>query len=242
MIKAYHRVSSNSVLKAIMEAGRIVPAAYRLDPDRILDLCEEDVGPRLDTASPAGQAVAELIEEAVAHFKALQEEIRASKTRATALKCIDILSGDAGRVFLSPGTWSETGRALGWPLSGFVFDAEILVENGALLRKWDFFSNYQGVLRDLIEDRSIRSVEEAKERFLAGIKAIHDRQLSERSAKAAIQPYEIATGEEHLKPYELQQKRGFSVQEELVWDGPLSVDLAVEVWEDDKRIIPLETT
>jgi hypothetical protein len=232
MIKAYHRVSSNSALRAIIDAGQVVPAAYRLDPSRIRELCRENIGPWLDTASPAGQAAAELIEEAVTYFEALQE-VGAAKTRATALKCIDILSGDAGRVFLSPGTWSEAGRALGWPLTGFVFDAEVLVENGALLRKWDFFSNYQRVLRDVLEDRLIGSVEGAKERFLAGIKAIHDKQLSGADAIDILRRYEIAAGEEHLKPYEMQQRRGFSVQEELVWDGLLPLDLVIEVWQDD---------
>lgn len=233
MIKAFHRVSSNSALKAIMEAGGIVPAAYRLDVDRIRDLCEEDVGPRLDIASPAGQAIVEFTEEAITYFEDIQRGSPSRKTRATALKCIDILSGDAGRVFLSPGTWSEAGRGLGWPLSGVVFDAEVLVGNGAFLREMDFFSSYQRVLRDLLEDRSIGSVEEAKERFGAGIKVIHDKQLAGADAIDVLRRYEIAVGEEHLKPYELQRKRGFSVQEELVWDGPLPLDLAIEVWQDD---------
>lgn len=51
MIKAYHRVSSNDALHAIMDAGQIVPAAYRLDPARIWNLCQEDVGRTFDMTS-----------------------------------------------------------------------------------------------------------------------------------------------------------------------------------------------
>lgn len=174
MIKAYHRVSSNSALKTVMEAGRIVPAAYRLDPGMIHELCEQDVGPRLDMASHAGQAIEELVGEAVAYFERAQREIPGTKTRATALKCIDILSGDAGRVFLAPASWSEVGRALGWPVSGFVFDAEELIHEGALVRKSDYFWAYSAALSDLLKEPSIGSVNEAKEWFTRRIGDIHE--------------------------------------------------------------------
>lgn len=234
MIKAYHRVSSNAALKAIMDAGEIIPAAYRLDPDRIIDLCREDLDSKLEGSSPSGQAIIELVEEAISYFKDRQRGLQVEKTRATALKCIDILSGDAGRIFLSPGTWSEAGRGLGWPLSGFVFDAEVLIENGAVLRKWDFFSNYQRVLGEILQDRSIQSVNEAKKRFLAGIQAIHGRQLVGGAAVDIIRRYEIPAGMEHLKPYE----HNWHPYEELVWDGPLPLDLVIEIWENDVRIQP----
>lgn len=242
MIKAYHRVSSNSALKSIMDAGQIVPAAYRLDPDRITDLCKEDMGPGLDMASPGGKAISDLTEEAVAYFGDMQRGLHAEKTRATALKCVDILSGDAGRVFLSPGTWSEAGRGLGWPLSGFVFDAEVLVEGGAVLRKRDFFSHYQRVLRDLLENKSIQSADEAKELFLSGIQAIHGKQLRDGAAADAIRRYEVPDDKGHLKPYELQRDLGWSVQEELVWGGPLPLDLAIEIWQDDELIVPVKAS
>jgi hypothetical protein len=240
MIKAYHRVSSNAALKAIQDAGQIVPAAYRLDPSRIWELCQEDVGRTFDMESPAGLAITELVEEAVAYFETMQMGLQVKKTSVTALKCIDILSGDAGRVFLSPGTWSEAGRGLGWPLSGFVFDAEALIGNGALLRKWDFFSSYSVALRDVVGDTS-RSVDEIKDRFLTKIKAIHERQLSGAEAMEVLRRYEMAPGEEHLKPYKMQHERGWSVQEEIVWNGPLPLGLAAEVWEDDRRTNLAET-
>jgi hypothetical protein len=240
MIKAYHRVSSNSALHAILDAGQIIPAAYRLDPDRIRELCREDVGHTYDMTGASGRAIAELMEEAAAYFATMQREIGIEKTQATALKCIDILSGDAGRIFLSPGTWTEAGRGLGWPVSGLVFDAEVLIDNGALLRKWDFFSNYSIALKDAVGNAS-GSVDEIKGRFLANIKEIHEGQLYGAEAMDVLRRYEIAPGKEHLKPYDLQRQRGFSVQEEIVWDGPLSLDLAVEIWENDERIMPFET-
>jgi hypothetical protein len=240
MIKAYHRVSSNEALKAILDAGQIVPAAYRLDPARIWDLCQEDVGRTFDMTSPAGLAITELVEEAVAYFEAMQRGLQVEKTSATALKCIDILSGDAGKVFLSPGTWSEAGRGLGWPLSGFVFDVETLIGNGALLRKWDFFSSYSVALKNAVESASGLPANKIKDQFVAKIESILNRQISGAEAMEILRRYAVAPGEEHLKPYELRHERGWSVQEEIVWDGPLPLDLAIEAWKDDERIMPFE--
>lgn len=229
MILAYHRVSSNRVLEAIMDAGRIIPAAYRLDPERIQGLCADMLR---DASGPGMQGVLELVEEATAYFMEIQESFPGPKTRETALKCEDILSGDAGRIFLSPGTWSEAGRALGWPLSGFAFDAERLIELGARFRPKDLGSSYWSLFRRVLENSD--SPADAKERILDGIRKIHEKgELSGRDAIKALEIFLLKPGEEGLTPDE-RRKYEWPSGTEMVWDDPLPIDLVVEIRKNDQ--------
>lgn len=230
MIKAYHRVSSDKALETIVAAGEIIPAAYRLDPAVLRRLCE---AVPVEGANPnAVEALEVLLNEAVDYFTEVQKNLPAPRTTATALKCQDILSGDAGRIFLAPGNWSEAGRALGWPLSGFVFDAEDLIRKGAVVRKWDYFSAYAVLLRDVLQGGA-SSAEAAGRAFLDGLSKIHGRQLQGAAAVDQLLRYDVTKDQEHLKPQEFANKLGFSAQEEVIWEGPLSLDLAVEIWKDD---------
>lgn len=231
MIPAFHRVSSNQALETIMAAGQIVPAAYRIDPELVQDLCSTDM--LRDNSGPGVDGVRELVEEAAAYFRSVQAEFPGPKTRATALKCQDILSGDGGRIFLSPGTWSEAGRALGWPLSGFVFDAEQLIKMGARFRKDDLYSTFW-VLMDNAMNASSRA--EAKEIVLGGLHKIHDtREMGGEDALQALEMFRLLPGEEAMSPHE-RQKYEWRRGTEVVWDGPLPLDLALEVWKNDKVI------
>src|SRR3990170_2710445 len=115
MILAYHRVSSNRALDAIMETGQIIPGIYRLDPDLIRKLCAQLL--EYNPASP---------------------------------------------------------RGLGWPLSGFAFDAEYLVSRGARYRLRDLLSAYWSLIRKTLDDPEVASPTEAKRRILDGLLEIQD--------------------------------------------------------------------
>lgn len=233
MILAYHRVSSNEVLGAIMEAGRIIPAAYRLDPERIRGLCGEMLR---DASSPAADGVMELVDEAAAYFQSVQEASIGHKTWETALRCEDILSGDSGRVFLSPEGWSEAGRGLGWPLSGFVFDAEQLIRMGARFRRRDLGSSFWVLFRHTMEQAT--SPEDAKERILEGIREILEKgEVGGEEALEAIQVFHLDSGDEKLRPHERRPwQQGAPRGSEIIWDGPLPLDLAGEIWRDENIV------
>jgi hypothetical protein len=230
MILAYHRVSSNRVLDAIRAEGRIIPAAYRLHLEKVKQLCDEFLEPYHGT--PVGEALIELIDEALAYFASLQ--IRTG-TYATALKCEDILAGDAGRIFLSPGNWSEAGRALGWPLSGFAFDAEDLIQNGAAYRPYDIGSSYSSQIYKVAQ-MQVNSAEEAKAAILNIFHDLFDKkQLFGDQALRELEIYRLQPGEESLRPDE-RGKGSWHSNDEIVWEGPLSLDAAVEIRKDDRLV------
>jgi hypothetical protein len=230
MILAYHRLPSSDVLRLILDAGVIFPGVYRLDPAVIFRLCEEELSRERGTY--VGEALLELSQEAVQYFREAQAAFLGQKSEYTAFKCLDILSGDAGRIFLSPGTWSEAQRALGWPLTGFAFDAEALIQAGARVRREDFLSYYSGAARRTKEDPHIQSVEIAKKKFLSEIAKIHERELSGDEAIQALDPFRVQPGEEARRPHE-RKKYEWSSGMEIVWDGPLALDHVVEIREND---------
>jgi len=166
----------------------------------------------------------------------VQERFPGPKTSETALKCEDILSGDAGRIFLSPGNWSEAGRGLGWPLSGFAFNAEYLVSRGARCRPRDLLSAYWSLIRKTLDDPEVASPTEAKRRILDGLLEIQDGgELDGEDALAALESFRLQPGDELLHPYD-RERSGWPTQTEIVWDGPLPVGVAVEIWRDDRIV------
>jgi hypothetical protein len=230
MILAYHKMSSNRAMDAILEAGRIVPAIFRLHPDKIGSLCEELVNPYRGT--PTEEALRELVNEALEYFASMRV---GSGTHETALKCEDILAGDAGRIFLSPGNWSEAGRGLGWPNSGFAFDAERLIQEGAAYRPDDIGYRFRSVIQKVAEIGA-DSVEESKAMIVNGFNELLSKgQMFGSQALKEIEIYRLRQGEERVPPYE-RRKRTWHSQDEILWDGPLPVDWAVEIWRDDRIV------
>jgi hypothetical protein len=215
-----------------MASGQIIPAAFRLHPERLRELCAET----LEVGGPGAAGIMELVDEAAAYFEEVQRQFPGPKTYETALKCVDILSGDAGRIFLSPGNWSEAGRALGWPLSGFAFDAEQLIRLGARVRPYDLISHYAVLIRHAMQEEPFGAA--AKDRVLAGIRRIHKQgELSDEAALNAIQVFRINPGEELWRPHE-RRKYEWPSGMEIVWDGPLSLEYVVEIRRDDELIGP----
>jgi hypothetical protein len=230
MILAYHRVASNKALEAILESGQIVPAIFRLHPDKISALCNELVEPYRGTLMES--ALGELVEEALNYFASMRI---GSGTHETALKCEDILAGDAGRIFLSPGNWSEAGRGLGWPLSGFAFDAEHLIQEGAAYRPDDIGSRFSGVILK-VSEKQATSVEETKDMVVNGFNELLSKeQLFGDQALKEIGIYRLQQGEELTPPYE-RRKRNWHSGDEILWDGPIPVEWAVEIWRDDRIV------
>lgn len=226
MVLAYHRVPSNAILDQIASDGQILPAAMRLDPEVIRTQCLE---PLENASGPGAEAVKELVEEAVEFYSQYRGE--ASRT---GLLCEDLLAGDGGRIFLSPGNWAESTRALGWPASGFAFDAEALIEQGARFREDDLGSKFKSLLLDVLQNSP--SKEEGKENFLEGVRRILDRyEVGGQGALDKIQAYKILPGQEEFHPYERRQS-GWARHAEIVWEGPLGLDLIVETWKDDRLI------
>jgi hypothetical protein len=77
---------------------------------------------------------------------------------------------------------------------------------------------------------------EAKEIVLEGLHKIHDtREMGGEDALQALEMFRLQPGEETLRPHE-RRKYEWRSGTEVVWDGPLPLDLAVEIRRDDQVI------
>lgn len=218
MIKAYHQVGSDEwddaarrdVLHDVLAQGRIEPASVRMDRWEMEIECftGKERGSTLKQRFPRAKGNA---------WKALQEIAR---ERVAALpetgvthglfNCLDLIAGDFDLIFLKPGNWYSIDN-------GFVFDAQELIKKGARFRRTDLLGGFHAAIAGALSD-TYDSVGAAKESVELEIQAILDHfQTSGRSALRAM-------------------KDGMTDSSEIVWRGPLPLDLAIEVWENGKNI------
>ena len=141
-----------------------------------------------------------------------QKEIAAVSSRETdetGLFCGDFLAGDAFSVFLSTGWWGRIDENL--TPNGFVFDAEDLIRRGAVVRG-DLLSSYDYTIPEAAWlEGSAASIRRQLERHLDEL-----QKENELKGDAAIT---------HLK-------KDPDEWEELVFRGPIDLDLAVEMWDN----------
>lgn len=227
MIKAYHSTRTVEVLEKILAQGAILPGIYRRSEEAIRATCGKDVkaydihfGPNPVALRALNQLMDEFIED--------HAEILSEKAGPTALRCSDILAGDAGRVFLSAYRWTLAGdiEKRSFAKTGLAFDAEDLVRKGAAVRPYDLYGGFDQVLKEEFKKR-YASAERAMESVATELASvIEDGSLHGDEAIA----YLHKGLEDDQIAYELEQE-----DIEVVWDGPLPVEWAVEEWRNGRR-------
>jgi hypothetical protein len=224
MIKAYHRVSSNTAYETILGIGAILPAAWRMHADQALYMCEEELE-NSEQQPESRRGVDRLLHEQIREISELQkrEGLNLLKTQSTMLSCLDLIAGDFMNVFLSPGGFTNATIARGWPLSGFAFDAEDLIRRGAEYRPRDFLSQYRGAVSG-----TLRSGLDEDRAYAAARASLDIAKAGTLTGDEALKALAIFEGPEHDPTG--YKKYDWPSDAEVVWRGPLPIDLAVELW------------
>lgn len=218
MIPAYHAVPKRAFRK-VLGVGHLTPAIERLHPNVFTESCERQIsnlgdlleGKRLD---PIGMKVLKnLSSKMIDDLSRWQEEsgIEASSEH-TQLGCVDFLAKDVENVFLQVGRWPDWGSI---SPAGFVFNSEDLVERGATFRRRDLAPLYWSGLQKIMT-RKFKDVGSAQ-------KAITSMFLE-------IQRENDLIGSAALKA--LKERPGRQPAE-LLWNGRLPIELAVESFHPD---------
>lgn len=154
----------------------------------------------------------------------LQEGIEATSTE-TQLRCLDLLAGDFDRIFLSLFSWVSPG----WP-TGFIFDAEDLLRRGASLRDHDLIMDYKLIMSTLVVTQPSLDRPFEERLFDAASELFSEFQWDGENAILKLE--EMESDERLRKQYEFGNHNG----PEIIFPGPLPIELAVETWENGERI------
>lgn len=214
MIKAYHWVP-NTAFPKILDTGLITPAIERVSPGFFRDKCVDEFeniksiarASSYDLNPVALRAAERLAEDRI---EDLTQWSRGdfSREEFSQFGCIDLMAGDIESVFLQVGDWVHWGGS-DRP-TGFVFDAEYLIRQGAVLREKDLAPLYwDGLNKFLQEDWG--DIDAAEDHLLQAFVDI--QRAHESRGKAAIKAL---------------KKLGRRVNAELLWNDRLPVALAVE--------------
>lgn len=233
-MKAFHLVPSRQAMDRIVARGEILPGAMRLDPDLFLQKCRLEFLELADLASidepevklnlTVLAALEELAKESVESLHRFQRKAGVEGTqRTTQYACPDLLAGDLQRVFLSLESWPSWAKQISEEpqLHGFVFDAEDLVNGGARLRPRDLLRKYRHALEDLLRSK-IRSKDKAYVEVLKTLERVQ-REGERRGPDALAFMFSDAMYRQR------EEARESGVTVELVWDGPLPLEMAVSV-------------
>jgi len=212
MVEACHVTTPEGFL-SIMEDGMIVPVGLRADDDNIRSFCEDDIRELTETPGLHYQigdiphdAQRELTEYFIANRPWYPN--RAGNSRVHSF-CIEVMFGYGMGVLLHfPGVGNEF-RCVSQKMFGFCFNAEELFERGALIIKRDTFMNRLAEI--LIKEKRIWKSAFMVEEFLGLVKQAHEET-------------EISVREVDSLP-----KRGY-----MFWWGPLPVDGAVRIYENEE--------
>ena len=230
-IKAYHYVPA-SAMKKVLHQEEILPSSERVDPSIFMWDCQNTMNEIRREIEFGGQVADENALEAlydwadqeVQSLEEWQREIGAEEThRETQFYCIDLLAGDLDRVFLSVGNWVH------WAPShtGFVFDAEELIGRGGGLRTTDLSLAYGVALQEVLMKRW-RSREEAREAFEREFrKVVKTNTALKKEAKDWLRMSSRSLTQAALPE---------GGRAELVWEGSLPLKLAIEVWDEGRRV------
>lgn len=225
MIKAYHMVGSDSwceedrieALHEIMSVGEIMPASQRLDRCEMVKECfsgeeTEVITKKFGKVTPKVRAaLKEMVQEKL-------DELPDSGLTQSLFNCTDLLVGDLDLVFLRPGDWYAVPN-------GFVYDAKELLENGARFRPNDLLGEFHSAIKIVVRQQ-YRSVKEARVEIEAMIDLVKGE--LEYSGKGAIEVVKACLeGKGICKDKFLY---------EIVVPGALPTAMAIEIWEEGKRI------
>lgn len=217
MIKAYHQVAGGGAnVDLIIAEGFIYPAIERIPPEELGAICEEEMlGYEIKGASERTiRALERLVERETK--RVMRSPRRAGWTR-TAFECVDFLMGDLKRVFFSGEGWLDDFA------NGFVYDADWLIDSGAMVRGSDFIELYHGLVSDLVLRRGFHTVDHAERliREAAQSKRLKDYLRKEEDAKA-----ELRNASEAGRLHDV----------EIVFEGSVPVKRALEIWKDGQRL------
>lgn len=221
MIKAYHQVGSDAqepfkreaLFDQVLELGEIIPATLRVARSEMNYECftgPASVNLRSRFRNSGRHALEALEEMAVDIVDQLPED----GSKQTHFNCVDLLAGDLDRVFLSPGRWYAVPN-------GFVFDAIELLEEGAAFRPVDLLGQLDRGLQE-VSRGNYPNISEARYAIEAEIQDV--LQSGQFFGAQAVR---------RLKSY-VKSKKTLG---ELVWDGPLPLDLAIEGWKEGKLVL-----
>lgn len=220
VVKAYHAVKFVADVRRIVGEKEILPVVLRYPADVLHRACLNSLSFNVKMGELSKRAVrilSGLLEILVADTREFQRSAGRRPTSqrvATTLGCVDLLAGDGNLVFLSAWAW-EMGYGTGRGENGLVFDALDLVRRGARVRLGDFINEYYDRIR--VEVAKAPTDEDAAVRIVQGILDVQQNELS---------------GDEAM----LLLRRGGAVTPEVVWEGPLPVDWAIEIWESGVRL------
>lgn len=228
-IAAFHQVGNDDwsseerveTLDLILSRGRILPAIGRVKRAEMHEECFGDsytdpIRSRWKNASPL---VIHALEDVAREWL---DRLPVHGTTHTLFNCVDLLAGELERIFLNPLDW------YGGLENGFIFDAEGLIERGARFRRDDLLGSFSHAVQE-IADLDYRSEAEARDAIRAVLDDVReDLELRGREAVRELRACvaALASGESDR----------CSSYAEVVWTGPLSVSLAVEVWREGDRI------
>lgn len=231
MRKAYHQVFGISV-KELLRRGVLYPAIDHIDPNWIPGSCSNSIDNLVLEMHHEDRAVFEgaiaVLEDIVQSEASLiekyqREEGIEGKSRHSELSCFDILANDFDKVFCSLFNWVRSPRLV----SGFVFDADFLIENGAAVREVDLLEDYQEGLKTVISEQM--TPEEYRQSFAQVIRDIlNNYERTKEGAKKLLDQVE-----KHEKERTAIGGRGVL---ELVFPGPIPLKWAIEAWQDGKRV------
>lgn len=224
MIKVYHAIGTGryretspeleaELFDAIAAQGSIFPASYRVQRaqmyDRCLGLDRKVFRTCAKDSAKAFEAIREMAEEVV-------ERLPVDGDPHTKFTCLDLLAGDLDRIFLTVERW------FGNIKNGFVFNAEQLIEHGAVVRDHDLLDEIHG------------AVERACQKSFATVSGA--RRSIEQSIRKTINAhtYQGSAAMELL----LDCVQDPPCIAELVWKGPLPLDIAIEAWRAGSRVFP----
>jgi len=212
-------MSYEAYLKA-REIGALLPAIMMLGPEGLIKVCDFQI-----SRSPQIGKIPLLKRELVLDYAAsLPPTPMMIDPSTISMVCEDFLAGAGESVFLNVPTW-QLGMVskYGGKLNGFAFDAVDLIRRGAKIKKewydyewifWDIMNEIRGNRswdRMITKDKKAR--EALKEKILSGLQ-------SAREAK------EISG----LEAEQFVRNLGHGQTVEMTWDGPLSLELAIEDW------------
>lgn len=227
MIKAYHSTRTVDALEKILAQGAILPGINRLSEEALRATCGKDTK-AYDTHFGPNPIALRAMNQLLDEFIRDHAETLSPKAGPTALRCSDILAGDAGRVFLSAYRWTLAAdvEKRGLQKTGFAFDAEDLVRKGAAVRPYDLYGGFDQVLKTEFR-KGYASTERAMESIASELSSmIETGSLYGDEAIAYL--HKGLT--DHQILYELEQE-----DMEVVWDGPLPIELAIEEWRNGRK-------
>lgn len=231
MRKAFHQVWGIPV-KELLKKGSLKPAIDHIDPNFIADSCFDAVDDLQMEMIRKDRAVAheavEVLHEIVQHEaemvdKYQRDEGIQGKTTHSNLTCLDILANDFDKIFCSVFNWIDPGANP----SGFVFDADFLLDKGATLRGDDLIESYKDAIKKVFTETMSRG--EYRDAFADVIqRVLLDNERTGSIAKAFLDRVE--------REGKADAKRGRKGTIEIVFAGEIPLEWAKEVWHEGKRV------